>query len=84
MESVQEVNQSIVKLCMIIQQHYPELEKYLDEMPTTIPIQKNTHVHFADLIDYRKSLEVLLEKSTRGTSVRFFNPDAEARSHRKG
>jgi hypothetical protein len=26
----------------------------------------------------------LLGKSTRGTSVRFSNPDAEARSHRKG
>ena len=41
MSSEQELNASILKMNMFIQKYYPELMKYVGEMPITIPNEEN-------------------------------------------
>jgi len=38
METEEQINAKIMKVTMVIQENYPELSKYLNEMPITIPI----------------------------------------------
>ena len=49
---------------MKIRTDYPELSKYLEEMPTTIPDIKNPEINIKILQDYYNSLESLLKKYT--------------------
>jgi len=51
-----EVLQEITELTTIIQNRYPELVKYLGEMPNTIPNQQNNDDGMEHFIKYRNSL----------------------------
>lgn len=51
-----EVLQEITELTTLIQNHYPELVKYLEEMPNTIPNQQNNDEGMQHFIQYRNSL----------------------------
>jgi hypothetical protein len=40
-----ELNEKILKITMRIKEQYPELSKYLNEMPITIPDEKDPEVY---------------------------------------
>lgn len=56
METEEEINAKIMKVTMIIEENYPELSKYLNEMPITIPIDSRPEVNVQNLQKYYDSL----------------------------
>ena len=56
------LNSKILKITMTINDHYPELSKYLDEMPVTIPTEKNPEMTLKNLSQYYESLNSMLNK----------------------
>jgi hypothetical protein len=57
-----ELNSKILEITMTIKDHYPELSKYLDEMPATIPTEKDPKMTLNHLQTYYESLNSLLNK----------------------
>ncbi|HET6991627.1 MAG TPA: hypothetical protein VFJ43_09905 [Bacteroidia bacterium] len=62
METVKELNEKILAITMTIKEHYPELSKYLDEMTTTIPDEKDPEITKKNLKSYYDSLTTMLNK----------------------
>lgn len=62
METERELNAKILKITMTIKNDYPELSKYLEEMPITVPDEKNPEITLANLKHYFESLNSLLNK----------------------
>lgn len=62
MHSEKDMNSKILEITLLIQDKYPELSKYLSEMPVTIPVDKNPKVNFEYLQKYYDSLDQLLKK----------------------
>jgi hypothetical protein len=56
------LNDQILKITMIIKSEFPELLKYLNEMPVTIPNEKLPEIDAATLQEYYDSLYDLLQK----------------------
>jgi hypothetical protein len=57
-----EWNEKILKITMKIKDQYPELFKYLIEMPETIPDEKDPEIELKNLKQYFNSLNVMLDK----------------------
>jgi len=57
-----ELNANILEVTMKIRDHYPELSKYLDEMPVTVPSEKDPEITLNHLQTYYESLNSLLNK----------------------
>ena len=55
-------NDKILKTTMYIKENYPELSKYLGEMPVTIPNENKIEITLNDLKKYYNSLASLLGK----------------------
>jgi hypothetical protein len=55
------INKEILKITMKIKEQFPELSKYILEMPVTIPNVKNPEMNRKALQDYYDSLKVLLK-----------------------
>lgn len=62
MKTEKEIEDAILNITMKIKTEYPELSKYLDEMPITIPDSKNPEINTKNLQDYYNSLESLIKK----------------------
>ena len=62
MKTEKEINQAILEITMKIRNEYPELIKFLSEMPVTIPDVDQPEVTTKVLSDYYESLENLLKK----------------------
>ena len=62
MKREEELNKKIVKMTMAIRNEFPELMKFIGEMPETIPDKKNPEINIRILQDYYDSLEDLLRK----------------------
>jgi hypothetical protein len=62
MKTENELNEKILKTTMFIRKEYPELSKYLLEMPETIPDVKNPEMNKKVLKDYLNSLKEILDK----------------------
>lgn len=62
MKTEAELNQNIVKMTMTIRNEFPELMKFLNEMPETLPNLENPEINIKILQDYYNSLEDLLRK----------------------
>ena len=62
METEKELNAKILKITMTIRDQYPELSKYLEEMPITIPDEKNPEITLENLKTYYNSLYSMLNK----------------------
>ena len=62
MKSNKEINDDILTITMKIKDKFPELSKYLDEMPETIPNVADPHMDNKTLTDYYDSLVALLKK----------------------
>lgn len=56
METEEELNEKIMKLTMVIQENYPELAKYMNEMPVTVPTENNPEINRQALSKYYESL----------------------------
>jgi hypothetical protein len=62
MENEEELNAKILQITLKIQKDYPELSKFLAEMPVTIPNKVHPHINLKCLNEYYMSMEVLLNK----------------------
>ena len=61
MKTEKELDAAILKITMEIKEQYPELSKYISEMPVTIPNMENPRMNVNALQDYYDSLDVLLK-----------------------
>jgi hypothetical protein len=62
MKTEKELNEKILKITLLIKTEYPELSKYLLEMPETIPDVKNPEMNAKVLKEYLNSLKEILDK----------------------
>lgn len=62
MKTEKELNENISKITMSIRNKFPELIKFLNEMPETIPDVEHPEINTKILQDYFNSLENLLMK----------------------
>jgi hypothetical protein len=65
LESEKVLNVKIFDITMIIQEKYPELSKYLGEMPVTIPDKKSPEINGKNLREYYESLTSILKNYAR-------------------
>ncbi|MEO5643554.1 MAG: hypothetical protein ABIQ40_12825 [Bacteroidia bacterium] len=65
MDTERELNEKILKITMMITNDSPELSKYLEEMPITIPDEKHPEVTAEKLSAYYESLKSILGKYLR-------------------
>ncbi|MHB1146097.1 MAG: hypothetical protein ACYC01_00725 [Lutibacter sp.] len=56
------INAKILKITMVIKEKYPELLEFLNEMPETIPVEKNPEITLNNLKKYGESLNSILIK----------------------
>jgi hypothetical protein len=56
------LNAKIMEVTLTIEEHYPELSKYLEEMPETIPTEENPEISLNHLRSYYESLILMLNK----------------------
>lgn len=61
-EQEQRINESILSITMLIKDKYPELSKYIEEMPVTIPIDGEPEVTLKNLKSYFDSLSAILNR----------------------
>jgi hypothetical protein len=62
MQTEKELNDAILKMTLKIRNEYPELSKYLVEMPETIPDTNTPEINIKILKDYYESLNSILKK----------------------
>ena len=62
MKTEKELNDAILTITMRIRNEYPELMKYLSELPVTIPDVENPEINSKVLTEYYESLENILTK----------------------
>jgi len=62
MKTESDLNDDILKITMLIEEKFPELSKYVDEMPISAPDAVNPAVNQKNLQDYYDSLLALLKK----------------------
>jgi hypothetical protein len=62
MKTETELNENILKMTMTIRNEFPELMKFLNEMPVTIPTEEAPEINNKILQEYYNSLETLLRK----------------------
>ncbi len=59
-----EMNAKILKLTLRINELYPELTKYIEEMQETVPLERKEEDLLKDLTTYHDSLNSMLNKYT--------------------
>lgn len=57
-----DLNSKILKITLAINEQYPELSKYIEEMPVTIPNEENPDITINNLKSYYESLSLMLNK----------------------
>ncbi len=62
MQTEKELNEKILKITIKIQEKYPELSKYIAEMPVTIPDKAFPEINIEHLNNYYNSLNELVKK----------------------
>lgn len=62
MENLQHVIQEISEVTTTIQTKYPELYRFIDENPMTVPKTQHPHIDKNVMEDYLESLNQLLKK----------------------
>ena len=64
MKNETELNRDILKITMTIAERFPELSKYIAEMPVKISETSDPGVNIKSLSDYYNSLDTLLQNYT--------------------
>jgi hypothetical protein len=62
MKTANEISKDIMATTLRIQKDFPELSKYIIEMPVTIPNVANPEITADNLKDYSESLNALVTK----------------------
>ena len=62
MKKIQKLTQEINELTVRIEHEYPELYRYLDENPITIPVDDEAKPTHKSFVEYLESLKSILEK----------------------
>lgn len=62
MQTEKELNDDILKITITINEQFPELSKYIEEMPVTIPSTANPQINMKILKEYHDSLMCLLRQ----------------------
>lgn len=62
MKTKDELNRNILQMTMKIRSEFPELSKYLAEMPITIPNENEPKMDTQHLTDYYESLVQLYDR----------------------
>ena len=65
MKTEEELNADILKITLKIAEVYPELSKYIGEMPVKVPEPVGNEITIKNLTDYYASLEELLKNYTK-------------------
>lgn len=65
METINSSMSAILLTTMLIQEQFPELSKYISEMPVTIPCHDHPGITLASLKEYDDSLRWLLFNYSR-------------------
>jgi hypothetical protein len=61
-DTEKDLNAKILKITLMIKEQYPELSKYLEEMPVTVPNVENPHIELDNLKKYFNSLTAILDR----------------------
>lgn len=69
MKTEKQLNASILKITMRIKEKFPELAKFILEMPVTIPIVKNPKIDHESLLEYYKSLQIILKNYSENQTI---------------
>lgn len=69
METKNEINKDIINATLGIQTGFPELSKYINEMPVTIPNLANPEITTNNLKDYNDSLNALVTKYSKSEKL---------------
>lgn len=56
MITIIEVNFEIIRMNQFIEKKYPELSKFIQELPVTVPNKKNPVINIKHLLNYYESL----------------------------
>jgi hypothetical protein len=67
MDTLKQLNSDIIKITMEIKKQYPELSKYILEMPVTVPNLENPEMNRKALQEYYDSLKILLKDYNTNT-----------------
>lgn len=70
MDSVETWNKKILDITILINEKHPELSKYLEEMPITIPDESNPEINIKGLRDYYNSLNSLLNRYVESENIK--------------
>ncbi|UEG50725.1 hypothetical protein LK994_04460 [Ferruginibacter lapsinanis] len=62
MNTEKQLTETILKTTMMINEKYPELSKYITEMPVTVPDEESPEITIKNLQDYSDSLNNLIKK----------------------
>lgn len=62
MKTEKQLNNDILKITLLIQEKYPELSKYITEMPVSNPDTENPEINIEHLTNYYESLATILKK----------------------
>lgn len=62
MKTEKQINDDILDITLKITNNYPELVKYLKEIPVSIPDQEHPEINAKVLQEYYEYLESILEK----------------------
>lgn len=73
MKTEEEINTKIMRITMVIQENYPELSKFLNEMPITVPIDNNPEINVKNLEKYYESLINLFRKYVGEHQLNYIN-----------
>ena len=62
MKTEAQLNADILKITLLIRKQYPELSKYISEMPATIPNEESPEINAKILADYYESLKAIMKE----------------------
>ena len=70
MKTEAQLNDDILKITLMIREKYPELSKYVSEMPITIPDVESPEINAKILTDYYDSLEAIVENYAQNQTAK--------------
>jgi hypothetical protein len=68
MRTESQLNADILKITLMIREKYPELSKYISEMPVTIPNVHSPEINAKILGDYYDSLNAIMKNYAQNSA----------------
>ncbi len=69
MKAETELNAAILGITLMIQEKHPELTKYIEEMPVTIPDTRKPDINTGNLKEYCHSLVEMVKRYEKNTKI---------------